>query len=354
MPGCELLGETPEWEVCGAHMQVLTAPSWDYPLSRAETLGRVILRAEALRKGAQTHVRASREAAALAKKILDERDVMENKLRAAKAESDRAQSEASSLRSMLEVALTQCAPVQKDSSRDALNTVLRNPWGGAPSPIEEESSCSPCASMPLAFPATPPDGGHRPSVQEGATSVRPTPRDLATPRTWRTPQPTPRGVLRGSVAQVVWQEDGRGVLRLAFLRRTTGELQCYGGSGPLDGGPLPLRRGEYLAAITGSAGRAPHIAQWLTLTTSEGQHITIGLAAAASSSEADFSFTAGRDCEVVGLRFEKGGGIAGIVEAELPPSRVSGRVPTPMCSNLAIRACRRSDPGPGPDVAIAA
>lgn len=285
----------PQWDPEPPRLPVR---SWDFPLTRAEALCRLLARTEAARRETQRELFAARGVADLAKALAEEcmaqRSVVDQALCEARVDCDKAKAEASALRVKLEaIGATRFVPKTPPL---ALHTLAQTP---------ERHSFSFTPRL-VGLPEEP--------VAERATDA-----PLRTPRGRRLLElQTPRSArLKGSVAQVMWQEGDGGVRRLAFLRRTTGQLQVYGGGGPCDGGERLLRRGEYLVSVNGRSAKPPNIAEWLTLDSSEGLSFTIGSAAKSEEAE-DISFTAAAGMEVVGLRISPGGELAGIVEEPLP------------------------------------
>lgn len=126
-----------------------------------------------------------------------------------------------------------------------------------------------------------------------------------------------------------------GLRRVAFLRRSTAETLCYG-TGlhtdvALQGGPVVLRRGEYVVAIAGKSGGDGCLAQWLLLETSEGRALRLGepevvaeLASLALVADLDFRALDGQ--EIVGLQVDpQTGALVGVQFSRLPPSRRAER-----------------------------
>jgi hypothetical protein len=282
-------------------------------LTRAEAIGRVLARTEAARREAAQELFAARETSKLARALLEEaasqRKGLERELTEARVNCDRACAEANLLRKRVEELGSSPSPVHlKTPPPLPLGTLAETP-----SPLWPETPALPSVREEREETRTQAEGDEDFPTARLRTGRRSLPSSvLQTPRTWR-------GVLSGSVAQIVWQEGDGGVESLAFLRRTTGVLHSYGSDGLCEGGPLPLRRGEYLVSISGKTGVSPCIATWFTMETSEGQSITVGNSD--SGFGEDFAFKAGKGREIVGIRFSVDTGFTGIIEEALPPSR---------------------------------
>lgn len=268
---------------------VLAGRAWEYPLSRSEAISRVLLRCEVTQQFAAKQALAAKAADAAARHAAQHMLGMQAALQTALRERDQARAAASN--------------VQAQVSRRAIA-----PDVDAAGPFDCTAlavlvSEAKLEKLPEQTALRHIDNGeeHRPGPQSPPG------------------QCPPHGGLR----------------RVAFLRRSTAETLCYG-TGlhtdvALQGGPVVLRRGEYVVAIAGKSGGDGCLAQWLLLETSEGRALRLGepevvaeLASLALVADLDFRALDGQ--EIVGLQVDpQTGALVGVQFSRLPPSRRAER-----------------------------
>eukprot|EP00747_Dinoflagellata_sp_TGD_P208316 gnl/TRDRNA2_/TRDRNA2_81818_c0_seq1.p1 gnl/TRDRNA2_/TRDRNA2_81818_c0~~gnl/TRDRNA2_/TRDRNA2_81818_c0_seq1.p1 ORF type:complete len:435 (-),score=67.11 gnl/TRDRNA2_/TRDRNA2_81818_c0_seq1:40-1281(-) len=317
------------------------APAWDFPLSRTEALRRVLLLCDAARREFASRLQAAEADAHALRELADEHRALQDEVTMLQVQRDRALCEVAILAegakahhvpAPAEVKASMNGHASPEKKQQSEKLVLHSK--AAPASSENGyASAAPLEPKPTPramLSAVEDLQSWTPRVAPRSTEVPPTPRTMA--RRLGIPDASARAgrlALRGSVAEVSWCVATQ-VETVVFTRRTTADQVCFGREltgepgEEVDGveivthGPVTLRRGEYICAVSGRGSGADwHLASWLMLETSEGLMLTLG----EPELDSDFRFGAKPGREIVGLQVGPDGRISGVKDAQLPPSR---------------------------------